>query len=251
MVTTTEVRPPVEKKLRKIAGAPIVLVYQHSQEVAAKNGTILFYHGLGVSKQAHLYEMGRLAKAGFLVVGIDAVGHGERRYPDYDERFEEKRSRATYYQVVRQTIDEIPAIIDELEAEGLVNQDRLGIAGISMGGYMVFGGILADKRIKVAAPIIASPFWRDVPEVSPHLHPDKFFPVALLVQNAGVDTVVKTEQARNFSKKMEPFYQTSPERLRYVEYPDAGHIMSPKDWSTVVAELVEWFEKYLPAKEIH
>ena len=118
METTPEAKPPVDKKLTKIAGVPAILVYQHAPDIAAKNGTILFYHGLGVSKQAHLYEMGRLAKAGFLVVGIDAVGHGERRYPDYDERFEEKRSHDTYYQVVRQTIDEIPSIVDQLEAEG-------------------------------------------------------------------------------------------------------------------------------------
>jgi hypothetical protein len=41
--------------------------------------TLLWYHGLGVSKETHRPELERFARAGILAIGIDAAGHGERR----------------------------------------------------------------------------------------------------------------------------------------------------------------------------
>ncbi|MFC1707495.1 hypothetical protein ACFL59_11895, partial [Planctomycetota bacterium] len=149
----------MNSKRLQVAGVPSVLVFADSVEAAVQRGTILFYHGLGVSKLAHLPELRRLARAGFLAIGLDNVGHGERRYPDYEDRFSPPRSDAAFFEVVRETAAEVPSVLDELVRLGLAQNDRLGVGGISLGGYIAYGAVLADRRLRVATPVIGSPVW--------------------------------------------------------------------------------------------
>lgn len=79
----------------RLAGAPALLVHRSDAQAASRRGTVLLYHGLGVDKHCHLHELKSLARAGFLAVGVDNVGHGERRYPDYEARFAAERSEPT------------------------------------------------------------------------------------------------------------------------------------------------------------
>ncbi len=53
----------------------------------AHRGTILFYHGLSVGIADQTRELHSLAREGFVVIGVDNVGHGERRYADFEVRF--------------------------------------------------------------------------------------------------------------------------------------------------------------------
>jgi cephalosporin-C deacetylase-like acetyl esterase len=48
---------------------------------------VLWYHGFTADRNASRPELETLAKVGFLAVGVDAVGHGARWLPDFDERF--------------------------------------------------------------------------------------------------------------------------------------------------------------------
>jgi hypothetical protein len=67
-----------------------------------------------------------LADAGFLAIGIDIVGHGERRYPDFEQRFPghdqphayDPAIEANFLSDVLSTAQEVPAIIDDLLARG-------------------------------------------------------------------------------------------------------------------------------------
>jgi uncharacterized protein len=70
-----------------LASAPALVLFRGPAEDRARQGTILFYHGFGGSKETYVMVLSRLAEAGFLAVGVDGIGHGERRYPDFDERF--------------------------------------------------------------------------------------------------------------------------------------------------------------------
>src|SRR5271156_3553618 len=68
--------------LVRVAGVPALLWCREAPEVAARRGTVLFYHGFGGTKEKLGAYLSALAEAGFLAVSLDAVGHGERRYPD-------------------------------------------------------------------------------------------------------------------------------------------------------------------------
>ena len=56
--------------------------------------------------------------AGFLAVGIDAVGHGARQDPALAERLAQSAGGAlpVMLDLVAQTMDELPALVDALVA---------------------------------------------------------------------------------------------------------------------------------------
>src|ERR1700733_7778152 len=80
----------------RVAGVPALLRYRESPQAAAGHGTVLFYHGFGGTKERPEAYLTALAEAGFLAVSLDAVGHGERRYPDFEVIFNEERWAADF-----------------------------------------------------------------------------------------------------------------------------------------------------------
>jgi alpha-beta hydrolase superfamily lysophospholipase len=213
---------------------------------------MLFYHGFTCTKETHEEEINSLVRAGFLVVSLDNVGHGERRYPKFTEMFSNKRwatepeaGEADFLQMVRETAQEVPMIIDKLLECGWARHDRLGIAGISMGGMISYAAIVTEPRLRVATPIIGSPTWKLPWSDSPHLHADRFFPVALLSQTGAEDKTVPADLASTFHQQLTLLYSNAPERLRYIEYPNVGHNLSPEVWRASRQKMVEWVQRFL------
>jgi uncharacterized protein len=236
----------VEHMSMKLGGAPALLCYPETPEKGGARGTVLFYHGLMASKDTNMKELTGLAREGFLAVGIDNIGHGERRFPDFDDQFSSRIEgfELRFINAVRQTIDEIPFIIDDLIKAGYSDPGKIGISGISMGGFITYGGILADRRISVAAPILGCPKWKVPHAESPHNNPEKFFPVALLAQNAGDDEHVPPRHAREFNERLKPFYEADTERNRYLEFPGEHHFMTEGAWNALWHNTLQWFSHY-------
>ena len=177
---------------------------------------------------------------------MDAVGHGARRYPDFDVRFSfasPERREEEFLTVVRESAREVPALLDALVEQG-ADPGRLGLCGISMGGFVTYSAVLRERRLAAAAPLLASPEWNlPLPE-SPHLQPERFFPVALFSQTAGADEVVPPARARAFHARLQPFYAPAPERLRHREFPGAGHMMPMHDWEEANRGAVAWMDRF-------
>jgi len=234
-----------EKKV-KLSNAPTLLTFKESAAKAGSKGTILFYHGLKAKKEGNRKEYESLAEKGFLVAGIDNVGHGERAYPDFDSMAKSWGEFEVFFsQMVRECALEIPRLIDNLIESYGIDSNKIGVCGISMGGYIAYSAILSDSRIKVATPILGSPTSKSNLVENPKNFPEKFYPTALLSQNAGQDTSVNPKFAREFHKKLRPYYEKAPERLKYIEYPDSGHFMVEKDWDELWENVVNWFVNFL------
>ena len=89
--------------------------------------TVFFCHGYTSSKEVYAYFAYALARAGFRVVLPDADRHGERFDGD------EARRLATFWEILRSNIDELPQIKAHFERLGLIADERIGVAGASMG----------------------------------------------------------------------------------------------------------------------
>jgi|SRR5579884_2681587 len=237
-----------------LASAPALLVFEESPEQSGNGGTILFYHGFSASKEHYVVELEALANAGFLAIGIDAIGHGERRYPHFAERFPgfdepvheyNPEIEANFLSDVFSTAQEVTVIIDELIARGWSDVARIGIAGISMGAFVTYTAITLERRLSAAVSIVGSPHWRLPWKESPHLHAEGFFPTALLSQTASRDTTASPDLIQSFHKQLAPFYATAPERLGYIEYAEVGHELSEKCWQQAREHMVHWFERFL------
>ncbi len=231
----------------RIADIPALLVYQNSPKEAAKQGTVLFYHGLAANKETGKKELTSLAQAGYLAVAIDNVGHGERRYEDFDHRFSSTNPNleADFTEAVAETAQEVPKLIDALCSRYGAKEDKIAIAGISMGGFITYRAIQVDKRLKVATPILGSPQWKIKDSRSPHENINEFYPCAILSQNAGADESVPPQAARELHEQLVHHYGEEPNRQKYVEFANVGHFMPEHDWNELWSNVLDWLKEHL------
>lgn len=96
---------------------PAIFTKLKSQE---KPPVVLFLHGLWGSKEGHHWVVKTLIEKGYAVLRIDLPGHGESKYPLSLD--------------INKTIK---ATIDYLKSRNDIDIDRIGIMGISLGGYTV------------------------------------------------------------------------------------------------------------------
>ena len=206
---------------------------------------VILHHGLHSHKEAQEKEMWSLAQAGFLAAGVDALGHGQRCEP-YDWKNPEVR-----YATLRQTALELPRLVAHLR-ERFPQARRIGGLGVSLGGFTLFSAMVENPGLLAAASLIlGSPQWAGLSPQSPtwghspHHWLDRFYPTALLIQNAGQDEHVRTAHAREFHQAVGPHYAQAPERLAYHEYPRSGHFMRSDDWDLAWHNTLNWFASYL------
>jgi len=207
--------------------------------------TILWFHGFTADKEINRLELEQFARAGFLAVGIDAVGHGERRNSEIDHPGAGPTgdARQVFHRLVEQTVREVPQIVDALRHLALSDHRRLGAVGVSMGGYITYGAIAAEPRLLAAVALLGSP--QSPGSGSAHRSPNLFFPTALLSVTAERDDVVPPGPARALHGALTPVYADQPERLRYREVKGAGHIMDQQDWDAVIQEAVSWMVRFV------
>ena len=211
----------------RLATAPTLII----EPDAAPRATLLWYHGLGVAKETHIPELERFARAGIRAVGIDAAGHGERRLPDFEERFAPPREviEPLLFQLVDDSVGEIASILDALEV------DNAALCGVSFGGYITYRGAAREPRITAAVALLGSPDAHDA---------DSMFPTALLSLTAENDVNVPPAAAREFHRALESRYSGAPARLGYHEYPGAVHAMKEEEWNDAIERLIAWVLEY-------
>jgi alpha-beta hydrolase superfamily lysophospholipase len=100
---------------------------------ADKPCPVSFYHGFTSSKLVYSYFAVALAQAGFRVIMPDAPEHGARY--EGDERGRMQR----FWPILAQNFAEFPALRDAVIGQGWVADNRLAVAGASMGGMTALG----------------------------------------------------------------------------------------------------------------
>lgn len=151
-----------EKK--RVAGAAIEVVTESFGGIeclhAAPGGqrdaalpTILFWHGYLSSKEVYAWAAVALAQAGFRVIMPDADEHGSRYRGDSAYRL------AHFWDILRSNIDELPQLEAALRAQGLIDADRFGVAGASMGGMTALGAMVRYPHIKRVACLMGSAWF--------------------------------------------------------------------------------------------
>lgn len=226
-----------------LAGVPALLV--RPAAMPANAPTVLWYHGFGADKDTHLPELRRFANAGLLAVGVDAVGHGERRPADLaqDVTRSAEDGRPSFEWLVGRTAAEVPALIDALVARGTSDGARIAIAGVSMGACVVYGAIPLDRRIRAAVALMGSP-ERISPEGAAAAV-DHFYPTALLSITAERDSIVPPAAARALHLGLAPRYAGAADRLSYVTIPGAPHFMRAEDWERAVGDTCAWLCRFV------
>ncbi len=243
---------PAQSTALRIAGAPALLCFRGSPETAAQRGTVLYYHGFGGTKERPALYLTALAQAGLLAVSVDAVGHGERRYQDFGTRFSEERwdrdfdaTESDFLQVIDETAAEVPAVIDDLLSRGWASPGKIAVAGRSLGGNVSYAAVLNDGRISAAISVVGCPRWTLPRAHSPHHHPGRFYPAAIMSQAAEHDEHSPAAHIRDFHDELASYYAADPSRAEYVEYPGVGHFLTPELDDDSCQRLVSWCLRWL------
>ncbi|MHC0036721.1 prolyl oligopeptidase family serine peptidase [Pseudoneobacillus sp. C159] len=117
---------------------------------------VIFVHGFGSFKEKNLHYAYLLAEKGFRVVLPEALYHGERAN---NQNQQELAFR--FWEIVLKTIHELEGIKNYFLDKGLIDEERIGLAGTSMGGIITHGALTQYKWIKVAASLMGSPYYLD------------------------------------------------------------------------------------------
>ncbi len=223
---------------------------------------VLLSHWFSGSKEGWLERLEELNGKGWFAVAMDNRLHGERAGAGFGSLMPDgKLDLPGLRRVMQATAADMSALIDHFSRDEAVDSDRIAVAGISMGGFVSFAALVNDRRIKVATPIIASPYWEDIPgdtpvdldaeaeadltdfsrRNEPASRMETIPPRALLMQVGAEDAHYKVQRVELFYEELRPLYGNQAERLRLIVQPGVGHECTPEMWANAIA----WLDAYL------
>lgn len=118
--------------------------------------TVLVYHGFTRSKEHDSNLAYMLAHAGFRVLMPEADGHGERFDGDGAGRL------LRFWDILKSCIDEMAPIRQELLERGLVQDGRIAVAGLSMGGFVALGALARYPWLRAGVSWMGSAYFLDL-----------------------------------------------------------------------------------------
>jgi dienelactone hydrolase len=252
---------------------PIPLLLFQRSDLPGSKPAVVYYHGVVQNKETYLdsHPTTRLlADNGFVVALPDAPGHGERPAgATLIDRLRESLPRE-FCGDIEQAGDESLALLDWLAARPEVDSMRLGLVGLSMGGFTA-AVVAARVRARVRGAVCIAgcadlPYcmattdsigpgrWgppdrsidRETGERIVRIDPlgcaDRFAPLPLLLLHGSADTWNPVVTSERFAERLRPFYAAQPDRFRLSVVPGAPHWPpSPP----IVREAVEWLVEHV------
>ena len=130
----------------------IPLLHIYKEETKKDAPIVIFLHGFESAKEHNLHYAYQLVHQGCRVILPDAHLHGER-----EEKLDEVEISLRFWEIVLTSIEEVGQIKEELERHGYLNDQRIGLAGTSMGGITTLGCLTVYPWIDAAAIMMGTP----------------------------------------------------------------------------------------------
>jgi fermentation-respiration switch protein FrsA (DUF1100 family) len=142
----------IEIETRQLAGIPVLHAFPADYRDLSLP-CIIVYHGFTSSSLVYSYFAVALAQAGFRVIMPDAPDHGARFRGDAQDRMHR------FWQILQQNMQEFTALRAALVAENWLLDERLAVAGASMGGMTTLGIAARHPDVKCAASLMGSGYF--------------------------------------------------------------------------------------------
>jgi dienelactone hydrolase len=139
----------------KVENIPLLHVVKESEKLE-KLPLVIFIHGFQSVKERNLHYAYLLAEAGFRVVLPEVLYHGER-----EQGLSEKEFYARFWEMVLNTIAEIKMLKESYLKKGLIDSEKIGLAGTSMGGIVTLGALTQFRWIKAAVSLMGIPSYEE------------------------------------------------------------------------------------------
>lgn len=180
----------------------------------------------------------KLLQAGYAVVAIDAEGHGERAasvdyMPLTGLAYESKETYTITRLLVQTTVDHL-RLVDYLRSKPLIDADRIGVMGYSIGGMI--GTYLCTQLPQLKLAVLCAS-GSEFAFVSPAIYPLHFAPriknIPVLLLDGKDDTLFPAKQVEDFGR----LFQTQKKLVFYA----SGHMLPV----TYLDDAFEWINMYL------
>lgn len=251
-------------KNEKIAHVPVLHAAQEDHFESVRP-VVFFQHGFTSAKEHNLHYAYLLAEKGYRVILPDADLHGERITGVNAEQ-----RHFSFWEIVINGINEIGKIKEALVEKKIIDPQRIGMVGTSMGGIMTLGALTQYPWIKTAVSLMGNPNYEGYAKtLIGHLrkegvpiplseneltakigqlrdydlsrHPERLEGRPLMFWHGQADPVVPFHDAYAFYESIRTLYKGKEDQLKFIADPSAGHKVSRAG----VLAAVEWFEKFL------
>jgi dienelactone hydrolase len=225
-------------------GVPLAAV--RSPEAQGPLPAVVIFHDFNGKNTDELLRLALpLADAGCVAVMPDAALHGEQAPDDFALQLEEDHD-GLFLDSLRRTVGEAHDILSWTADRQDVDEDRVGVVGISIGGAVTLAlacgqRALAPKAAVALMPATPGPGSAMRQEAAYAPDPATCFPTALLIMHGTEDHVAPYPNARSFYDELVPHYSAAPERLRFVDMPGEGH----HDGAYWIEETLDWLGSFL------
>lgn len=233
---------------REIGSVP--LLHITSNDGPAKKPALLFYHGITSAKEHNLHIAYTFAKKGFRVLLPDALHHGEREKSIVGEK-----RYLSFWDIVLQSIHEVPTIAEPFLQEGLIDENRIAIGGTSMGAITAYGALAAYPWLCSGCCFMGAPQYMEfskamfekleqhgveVKEAQKEAVLAKISPFdltadierlngrPLFIWHGKQDDTVPFMYAEQFANRLFNAYQGKTDRFQFIAEEGAGHKISRK-----------------------
>lgn len=225
---------------------------------------LTYIHGYTSAKEHNLAQAYLIAEKGYRVILPDCLLHGER-----EEELPPFEKQLRFFDIVKQNLDDIEVIYQELVAKHLLDGNRFGLAGTSMGGITTAAALTQFSWIKTAGILMGTPklqtyakqlieymkaqlpevpmsegeiavLLEDLKEMDLSLHMEKLLGRPLFFWHGKEDQVVPFDHAYSFYEEAVSHYK-NPENIRFLKELGTGHKVS----RFAIKEFVNWLEYQL------
>ncbi|KGA97365.1 esterase [Alkalihalobacillus alcalophilus ATCC 27647 = CGMCC 1.3604] len=230
--------------------------------------TVFFLHGFTSAKEHNLHVAYLMAEQGFRVILPDAIHHGER---EDDLSKDERKLAMSFWEIVLTSIKELDLIKKTLTEKGLVDEERIGVIGTSMGAITTYGALTQFSWIQSAVSLMGVAHFQSFAEaqikmmeqkgvtideamkemVLAKLKPfdlskqlDKIDNRPLLIWHGKQDQVVPYLFSEQIHQSLLGYYDEQPENLRFISEEQASHKVSRQ----AILKSVDWFTHHLLKK---
>ncbi|MGG3888293.1 prolyl oligopeptidase family serine peptidase [Metabacillus fastidiosus] len=254
----------INVEAQHISGIPLLHIVRN-ELASEKTPLVIFIHGFMSAKENNLHYAYLLAEKGMRVVLPEAAYHGERNTGYSNHELSMK-----FWQIIINEIHELKIVKDHYEQLELVDPNRIGVAGTSMGGITTFGALTQYDWIKAAVSLMGNPKYStyleaqikelrnkgiEIPLTDQELkeqmnilqkydlsmQKDVLNGRPLLIWHGMKDNVVPFVQTYDFYKEIMPMYEHTPEKLCFIADKKADHKVSREG----IHATVDWFTKNL------
>jgi len=249
---------------RRINDIPLLEVCQEN-DAEKRLPAVFFIHGFTSAKEHNLHYGYLLAEKGFRVILPEVIDHGERN----DGKSVEEMT-LQFWNMILSTIHELEGLKQYYVESGKIDEDKIGLAGTSMGAIITLGALSKYEWIQCAASLMGNPCYEsfarylvkgagdrgvEIPYTSEQLEavykqlepfdlsrqPEKLNQRPLFFWHGKKDPVVPYEFAYRFYEKARDLYVDFPDRLYFLLDEQAEHHVSREG----LLRTVSWFETHL------